>query len=89
MTTKELVIKRKTIWTFIGKDAFEAFYKRFLSKRLLLSRSASNDLEKSVLARLKTECGAGFTKNLEAMFKDIEVSVDLNSEFKVKETILI
>ncbi|KAI9267908.1 Cullin family-domain-containing protein [Phascolomyces articulosus] len=65
-----------------GKDAFEAFYKRFLSKRLLLSRSASNDLEKSVLAKLKTECGAGFTKNLEAMFKDIEVSGDLNSEFK-------
>ncbi|KAI8145398.1 Cullin-domain-containing protein [Fennellomyces sp. T-0311] len=65
-----------------GKDAFEAFYKRFLSKRLLLSRSASNDMEKSVLAKLKTECGSGFTKNLEAMFKDIEVSGDLSSQFK-------
>ncbi|KAG2216875.1 hypothetical protein INT45_009406 [Circinella minor] len=68
-----------------GKDAFEAFYKRFLSKRLLLSKSASNDLEKSVLSRLKTECGSGFTKNLEAMFKDIEVSTDLNNEFKSSE----
>ncbi|KAI9493546.1 ubiquitin-protein ligase, cullin 4 [Zychaea mexicana] len=68
-----------------SKDAFEAFYKRFLSKRLLLSRSASYDMEKSVLAKLKTECGPGFTKNLEAMFKDIEVSADLNSQFKTSK----
>ncbi|ORY92144.1 Cullin family-domain-containing protein [Syncephalastrum racemosum] len=65
-----------------GKDAFEAFYKRFLSKRLLLSRVSSTDLEKNVLLKLKTECGPGFTKNMEAMFNDIEVSAELNNEFK-------
>ncbi|KAG0174593.1 hypothetical protein DFQ28_005749 [Apophysomyces sp. BC1034] len=68
-----------------GKDTFEAFYKRFLAKRLLLNRSASNDAEKNMLAKLKTgkrKCGPDFTKNLEAMFKDIEISVDLNNSFK-------
>lgn len=37
-----------------GKDVFEAFYKRNLSKRLLLGRSASVDAEKAMLAKLRT-----------------------------------
>lgn len=36
-----------------GKDVFEAFYKNHLSKRLLYGKSASIDLEKSMLAKLK------------------------------------
>ena len=36
-----------------GKDVFEAFYKSHLAKRLLLMRSASDDLERSVLLKLK------------------------------------
>lgn len=36
-----------------GKDVFEAFYKSHLSKRLLYGKSASIDLEKSMLAKLK------------------------------------
>lgn len=57
-----------------GKAIFEAFYKRDLAKRLLLGRSASADAEQNMLSRLKTECGAGFTQNLEQMFKDVELS---------------
>jgi cullin 4 len=38
----------------IGKDVFEAFYKKDLAKRLLLGKSASVDSEKSMLAKLKT-----------------------------------
>jgi cullin-4 len=57
-----------------GKAVFEAFYKKDLARRLLMGRSASSDDERSMLARLKTECGANFTHNLETMFKDIELS---------------
>lgn len=57
-----------------GKDVFEAFYKKDLARRLLLGRSASIDAEKLMLAKMKTECGAGFTQNLEAMFRDIHLS---------------
>lgn len=37
----------------LEKDIFEAFYKRHLSRRLLLGRSISNDMEKMVLLKLK------------------------------------
>ncbi|KAG2184596.1 hypothetical protein INT43_000505 [Umbelopsis isabellina] len=65
-----------------GKDVFEAFYKRDLAKRLLLGKSASIDAEKSMLSKLKTECGPGFTSKLEGMFKDIDISRDLMATFK-------
>ncbi|KAL2830034.1 hypothetical protein BDW59DRAFT_170319 [Aspergillus cavernicola] len=59
-----------------GKAVFEAFYKNDLARRLLMGRSASDDAERSMLARLKTECGSTFTHNLESMFKDMEVARD-------------
>eukprot|EP01134_Creolimax_fragrantissima_P005367 CFRG5367T1 len=60
-----------------GKDVFEAFYKKDLSRRLLINRSASVDAERSMLSKLKQECGARFTQNLEGMFKDIDISKDI------------
>ena len=41
------------VLSFSGKDVFEAFYKKDLAKRLLLSKSASYDAEKSMLLKLK------------------------------------
>ncbi|KAK4347373.1 hypothetical protein RND71_033712 [Anisodus tanguticus] len=54
-----------------GKDVFEAFYKKDLAKRLLLGKSASIDAEKSMISKLKTECGSQFTSKLEGMFKTV------------------
>ncbi|KAI9318763.1 cullin 4A [Dichotomocladium elegans] len=65
------------------RDTFEAFYRRYLSKRLLLGRNISEDIERRVLYKLKSECGAGFTKNMESMFKDVEISRDLQALFRV------
>ncbi|RKP06419.1 Cullin, partial [Thamnocephalis sphaerospora] len=68
-----------------GKDVFEAFYKRDFAKRLLLNKSASSDMEKLMLTKLKAgkcECGPGFTSKLEGMFKDIDVSRDLTAMFR-------
>ncbi|KAF7720233.1 Uncharacterized protein PECH_003349 [Penicillium ucsense] len=64
-----------------GKAVFEAFYKNDLARRLLMGRSASDDAEKSMLGRLKKECGSSFTHNLETMFKDIEVARDEMSAY--------
>eukprot|EP00252_Welwitschia_mirabilis_P026343 TRINITY_DN8630_c0_g1_i1.p1 TRINITY_DN8630_c0_g1~~TRINITY_DN8630_c0_g1_i1.p1 ORF type:complete len:804 (+),score=179.82 TRINITY_DN8630_c0_g1_i1:191-2602(+) len=66
-----------------GKDVFEAFYKKDLAKRLLLGKSASIDAEKSMITKLKTECGSQFTNKLEGMFKDIELSKEINESFKL------
>jgi cullin-4 len=65
-----------------GKAVFEAFYKKDLARRLLMGRSASADAERSMLTRLKTECGSGFTQNLEQMFKDIELGREEMSSYK-------
>lgn len=65
-----------------GKDVFEAFYKKDLARRLLLGKSASFDAEKSMIAKLKAECGAQFTTKLEGMFKDVDLSRDIMLSFK-------
>ncbi|KAF1329324.1 Cullin family protein, partial [Globisporangium splendens] len=57
-----------------GKDVFEAFYKKDLAKRLLVGKSASFDLEKLMLSKLKTECGR--------MFKDIDLSSNVMVQFQ-------
>ena len=80
---EKLLDKIMVIFRFIhGKDVFEAFYKKDLAKRLLVGKSASVDSEKSMLSKLKAECGAGFTSKLEGMFKDMELSRDINSAFR-------
>ncbi|KAL1889358.1 hypothetical protein Cpir12675_005821 [Ceratocystis pirilliformis] len=65
-----------------GKDAFEAFYKRDLARRLLMDRSISYDAERTMLARLRSECGVSFTHNLENMFRDKEMNKGKMDHFK-------
>merc|ERR1712001_469148 len=80
---EKLLDKIMVIFRFIhGKDVFEAFYKKDLAKRLLVGKSASVDSEKSMLSKLKAECGAAFTSKLEGMFRDMELSQDVNVAFK-------
>lgn len=80
---ERLLDKIMVIFRFIhGKDVFEAFYKKDLAKRLLVGKSASVDAEKSMLSKLKQECGGAFTSKLEGMFKDMELSKDIMIAFK-------
>ncbi|KAI4100300.1 MAG: hypothetical protein L6R37_005555 [Teloschistes peruensis] len=80
---KEQLAQVLELFRFVhGKAVFEAFYKRDLARRLLLNRSASADAEKSMLTRLKSECGAGFTHNLEQMFKDMELTREEVASYK-------
>lgn len=80
---EKMLDKIMIIFRFIyGKDVFEAFYKKDLAKRLLVGKSASVDAEKSMLSKLKHECGAAFTSKLEGMFKDMELSKDVMVQFK-------
>lgn len=59
-----------------GKDAVEAFYKKDLARRLLMGRSASQDAERNMLAKLRSECGTMFTQTMETMFKDQDLAKD-------------
>lgn len=64
------------------KDVFERYYKQHLAKRLLLGKSISDDSEKNMISKLKTECGCQFTSKLEGMFKDMTLSHSTNEEFR-------
>ncbi|TRY73733.1 hypothetical protein TCAL_06696 [Tigriopus californicus] len=64
------------------KDAFEEYYKRHLARRLLNQKSASDDSEKMMISKLKSECGCQFTSKLEGMFKDMTLSNNVNDAFK-------
>ncbi|KAI0448016.1 ubiquitin ligase subunit CulD [Xylaria telfairii] len=75
--------KALELFRFIeGKGVFEAFYKQDLARRLLMGRSASADAERSMLAKLKSECGSDFTRNLEQMFKDQQIARDEMTSYK-------
>ncbi|CAD7698288.1 unnamed protein product [Ostreobium quekettii] len=80
-----LLDKVMTIFRFLQeKDVFEKYYKQHLAKRLLSGRSFSDDAERSLLVKLKTECGYQFTSKLESMFNDIKTSEDMMRDFKDK-----
>ncbi|KAL0358075.1 UNVERIFIED_CONTAM: Cullin-3A [Sesamum calycinum] len=58
------------------KDVFEKYYKQHLAKRLLSGKTVSDDAERSLIVKLKTECGYQFTSKLEGMFTDMKTSQD-------------
>ncbi|KAI9357043.1 Cullin [Zopfochytrium polystomum] len=75
--------KTVVLFRFISeKDVFERYYKQHLAKRLLQGRSASEDSEKSFIAKLKLECGSQFTSKLEGMFNDMRLSQDTMVAFR-------
>ncbi|PWA94803.1 Cullin [Artemisia annua] len=63
------------------KDVFEKYYKQHLAKRLLAGKDVSDDAERSLVLKLKTECGYQFTSKLEGMFTDIKTSQDTMEGF--------
>jgi len=64
------------------KDVFEKYYKQHLAKRLLLGRSVSDDTERNMIGKLKTECGYQFTSKLEGMFNDMQLSTKTMDGFR-------
>mmetsp|Transcript_33794 Transcript_33794/g.76419 ORF Transcript_33794/g.76419 Transcript_33794/m.76419 type:complete len:630 (-) Transcript_33794:160-2049(-) len=68
------------------KDVFENFYKQYLAKRLLGGKSLSEDSERSMIAKLKTECGYQFTSKLEGMFTDMAMSKETMAQFAAYHT---
>ncbi|GMI06612.1 hypothetical protein TrRE_jg11668 [Triparma retinervis] len=66
-----------------NKDVFEVLYRKDLSKRLLFRKSSSMDLEKFFISELKNECGAGYTSKIEGMFKDMNMSEEITSQYEI------
>lgn len=80
---EEVLDKSVVLFRFISdKDLFETYYKAHFAKRLLNGRSLSDDIERSMIAKLKMEIGTSFTSKLEGMFRDMKISKDIMVEYK-------
>ena len=65
-----------------AKDVFEEFYMRGLSRRLLLKKSSSNESERQMLTKLRSECGSDFSSKCENMIKDLFDSNQFMEDYK-------
>ncbi|KAK4190560.1 hypothetical protein QBC35DRAFT_74395 [Podospora australis] len=63
------------------RDLFERYYQKHLAKRLLRSGSELH-IEKELVRRMKIEMGNHFTTKFEGMFKDMELSKDLSTNYR-------
>merc|ERR1719224_154911 len=80
---ENLLSKMVDLFSFLSdKDLFAEIYRNQLSKRLLYETSASEDAEKSMIAKLKMKCGAQFTSKLEGMITDLSLAADLQKDFR-------
>uniref|UniRef100_A0A7S4V257 Cullin family profile domain-containing protein n=1 Tax=Alexandrium monilatum TaxID=311494 RepID=A0A7S4V257_9DINO len=78
-----LLTKMVELFSFLSdKDLFAEIYRNQLSKRLIHETSASEDAEKSMIAKLKLRCGAQFTYRLEGMITDLSLASELQRDFR-------
>lgn len=72
-----------------NKDTFESYYKAHLGKRLLMSKSVSDDAERQLISKLKMAAGGAFTSKLEGMFKDMNTSADEMEAFRKRRAAIL
>ncbi|CAN0082471.1 unnamed protein product, partial [Ectocarpus sp. 6 AP-2014] len=63
------------------KDLFAEIYRNQLARRLLNSRSASDDMERLMIGKLKLKCGSQFTPKMEGMMNDLAIGGDHEAAF--------
>ena len=61
------------------KDHFNIVYTSLLSKRLL-KNNCTSDTEKTIVSKLKLECGSQYTSKIEGMCNDLEIGKDFYPE---------
>ncbi|KAL9245428.1 hypothetical protein vseg_019086 [Gypsophila vaccaria] len=64
------------------KDLFGEFSRKKLSRRLLFDKSTNDDHERSILTKLKQQCGAQFTSKMEGMVTDMTLAKENQSQFE-------
>ncbi|KAL5983861.1 Cullin-1 [Asimina triloba] len=64
------------------KDLFAEFYRKKLARRLLFDKSANDDHERSILTKLKQQCGGQFTSKMEGMVTDLILARENQSSFE-------
>lgn len=64
------------------KDVFLHFYIKYLSSRLLQDNSQSEDLENTMIYKIKNISGPNYTYKLEKMISDMKINKALDEDYK-------
>ncbi|GAB2228991.1 hypothetical protein Droror1_Dr00023125 [Drosera rotundifolia] len=64
------------------KDVFAEFYRKKLACRLLFDKSANDNHERSILTKLKQQCGGQFTSKMEGMVTDLTLAWENQTNFE-------
>ncbi|KAI2472386.1 putative cullulin 3 [Annulohypoxylon bovei var. microspora] len=64
------------------KDKFEQYYQKHLARRLLHSKSESQEVEQEMISRMKRELGNTFTHKFEGMFRDMRTSKETAEQYR-------
>ncbi|KAG5628238.1 hypothetical protein H5410_013456 [Solanum commersonii] len=80
---EEILEKVVKLLAYISdKDLFAEFYRRKLARRLLFDNSANDEHERSVLRKLKQQCGGQFTSKMERMVTDLTLARENQGNFE-------
>ncbi|XP_057468036.1 cullin-1-like isoform X2 [Actinidia eriantha] len=64
------------------KDLFAEFYRKKLARRLLFDKSANYEHERSIVTKLKQQCGWQFTSKMERMVTDLSLARENQTNFE-------
>ncbi|XP_057964979.1 cullin-1 [Malania oleifera] len=80
---EEILEKVVKLLAYISdKDLFAEFYRKKLARRLLFDRSANDEHERSILTKLKQQCGGQFTSKMEGMITDLTLARENQANFE-------
>lgn len=64
------------------KDIFIQSFKNYLARRLLSEKSESIEYERSIVTKLKINCGRQVTDSIEGMMNDLELAKDQAKNYR-------
>lgn len=83
--TEEYLEKTVQLFSYITeKDLFADIYRNHLAKRLLNQRSASDDMERMMIGKLKLRCGASFTSKMEGKLSVCVNHLDYRNLYNIR-----
>lgn len=79
---EEFLEKTVQLFSYLtDQDLFAEIYRNQLARRLLNQRSASDDMERLMISKLKSKCGAQFTAKMEGMLNDLAIGQEQSVSF--------
>jgi cullin 1 len=70
------------MWNTLYSHLLSPIVSHRLARRLLNQRSSSDDMERLMISKLKSKCGAQFTAKMEGMLNDLSIGSEHAAAFE-------